>query len=367
MRRYFKKVVEVYKKDGVKSLLIRSSKNLYNLLKIYVYNDRNNLNNWVEIKNKYKGKRVFIIGNGPSLNETPLYYLKDEYTLCVNRFNLMQERLNWNPTFYLVDDDLVLSDMINEIKSMTIRSKHVFLPGVHLNGKIFKNKINNKKINWFFHTFGAFSQNMPYVSTGGTVIYSGLQILYHMGFSEIVMIGVDMNYKTHDTARTLKGINIVSQADDDPNHFDPRYFGKNRKYHQPEDKVIQHIVQNLNNLSNNLTELNVRIINSGYNSKLECFKKVNYELLFKLTDKQKKELFEECLSNNSEYQRVEEFKSINSFVNSVDSSIRSFDFYCNTKNAIKLIRGENTIVYTHIPLGPFEDNYYFIKRVKNES
>src|SRR6478672_786737 len=72
--------------------------------------DKENFKKWQLLKNKYRGERIFIIGNGPSLNKTPLYLLQDEYTMCFNRINLMYERVNWKPDFYVVVDDLVIKD-----------------------------------------------------------------------------------------------------------------------------------------------------------------------------------------------------------------------------------------------------------------
>ena len=38
-------------------------------------------------KNQFKGKRCFILGNGPSLNNVNFSDLKDEYVFCVNQIN----------------------------------------------------------------------------------------------------------------------------------------------------------------------------------------------------------------------------------------------------------------------------------------
>ena len=46
------------------------------------------------LKGKYKGERVFIIGNGPSLNKTPLDKLDGEFTFAMNRFYLMYDQLS---------------------------------------------------------------------------------------------------------------------------------------------------------------------------------------------------------------------------------------------------------------------------------
>ena len=65
---------------------------------------------WAELEDKFLGERAFLIGNGPSLNKLPLHLLRDEYTLCFNRFYIMMERLAWRPDFYMTVDDLVLWD-----------------------------------------------------------------------------------------------------------------------------------------------------------------------------------------------------------------------------------------------------------------
>ena len=56
-----------------------------------------------------------------------------------------------------------------------------------------------------------------------------------------------MNYRIHKSAKLInsKGIDIQSQNNDDPNHFDPRYFGKGKKYHQPKKYVIENTIKDL--------------------------------------------------------------------------------------------------------------------------
>ena len=82
---------------------------------------------------------VFLIGNGPSLNKTPLYLIKDEYIMCFIRFHLMYERLNWRPIFYTIVDNLLLKDVANEFHKIEPHSKYIFLPKIHPVGdKVFK-------------------------------------------------------------------------------------------------------------------------------------------------------------------------------------------------------------------------------------
>ena len=46
--------------------------------------------------------RAFVIGNGPSLNSTPVDRLRGEFTLAMNRFDLLG--LDWDPTWWIMAD-----------------------------------------------------------------------------------------------------------------------------------------------------------------------------------------------------------------------------------------------------------------------
>ncbi len=66
----------------------------------------------------------------------------------------------------------------------------------------------------------AFSHNVPrLVHLGGTVIFPALQVLHHLGFSEVILLGVDHDY-AQDMNRDKHG--FVSSKE--LNHFDPGYY-----------------------------------------------------------------------------------------------------------------------------------------------
>lgn len=67
------------------------------------------------MKDRYRGERIFVIGNRPSLNRTPLHLLEDEYTFGVNRICLLFDRISWRPTFYTTVDWRVAPDCAYEI------------------------------------------------------------------------------------------------------------------------------------------------------------------------------------------------------------------------------------------------------------
>lgn len=316
---------------------------------------------WGELKDSFKGETAYLIGNGPSLNETPLYLLKGKNVIVFNRFNLMLERLNWIPTFYSVTDDLVLADMIEEAKYMAKRAKYAFFPDISFRGNVLFKKFKDSPENvlWLHQTPKlGFSRDLPRVYSGGTVIYEGFQILKYLGFRKVVFVGVDMNYQKHRTAKNiaLNKNEIVSLKDDDPNHFDPRYFGRGRKYHQPEQKIIDNIFKSLYFLKEHIDSEEFQIVNAGLNSKVDYFKRVNIYETLGYTDDEIQALFTELLHDFNGGD-ITSFKSINKEdIDKIDSLIK---FKANKEIALKLIR---SLAGVFIPLGPFNDQYYFIRK-----
>ena len=55
------------------------------------------------LKDKYKGKRCFICGNGPSLKAEDLNILsqRGEYTFGMNRIFKIFPQTEWRPSFYM--------------------------------------------------------------------------------------------------------------------------------------------------------------------------------------------------------------------------------------------------------------------------
>ncbi|NWG90948.1 MAG: hypothetical protein HXY21_00360 [Parvularculaceae bacterium] len=116
-----------------------------------------------------------------------------------------------------------------------------------------------------------------------TVAITMLQIAAYMGFREIVLIGCDTNYAVPRTVKRLKekqgpGVALVSRRDDDPNHFDPRYFGRNRKWHDPQpEKMIAHYAY----AKQALDVIGVVVYNATVGGKLEVFPRREFGELVK--------------------------------------------------------------------------------------
>jgi len=87
-----------------------------------------------KFQNLYDGKRCFVIGNGPSLKNTDLSLLKDEYTFGMNRIYLAFEDWGFQTNFLVSVNDLVIDQCHNDFSDFRIpkffswRSKDLLFP-----------------------------------------------------------------------------------------------------------------------------------------------------------------------------------------------------------------------------------------------
>jgi FkbM family methyltransferase len=179
----------------------------------------------IEYKDKHKGERCVIIGNGPSLNKMDLSFLKNEITFGVNRIYLGFEKWDFVPTYYVAINRLVIEQSANQICS---------IPGTKF--------ISNRGLPYLKPQKDiVFVRTHPYpgvdfsseatqgLNEGSTVTYAAMQLAYYMGFKTVVLIGVDHHFVTPGVPHT----EVISEGDD-PNHFHPDYFGKGVKWQLPD-------------------------------------------------------------------------------------------------------------------------------------
>lgn len=232
----------------------------------------------VSFKNKHKGERCFIIGNGPSLNFLDLTKLKDEITFGVNAIYTNYEKMGFFPTYYVVEDIFVAEDRKSEINQLKGPKKFF--------GNYLRYCFNNDEdVHWInvrfryddYKNFPHFSLNaLRQVWTGGTVSYLSLQLAYYMGFKEVYLIGFDHEYKIPEKVK-IQGTEILS-LDDDVNHFNKEYFGKGKRWHDP---MVNRMELSYIKADRIYKEDNRKIYNATYGGKLEVFERANYNSIFK--------------------------------------------------------------------------------------
>ena len=91
-----------------------------------------------ELKDKYKGQRCFIIGNGPSLTVSDLESLKDEVTFASNRIFKIFDETDWRPDYYGVFDESVFcsDEIIEKINAFDCKAKFFREQGWSVSRKI---------------------------------------------------------------------------------------------------------------------------------------------------------------------------------------------------------------------------------------
>ena len=150
-------------------------------------------------KDKHKGQRCFIIGNGPSLRVEDLELLKDEITFASNYIFKMYDQTQWRPTYYCNSDLGVLQKIKNEplfwkseakCNFFQYNARFILENGFPENSVcVYLRELKNQAV--------AFSSTIDkIVYDAATVTYIMLQLACYMGFSEIYLLGIDHNYST---------------------------------------------------------------------------------------------------------------------------------------------------------------------------
>jgi len=107
---------------------------------------------------------------------------------------------------------------------------------------------------------------------GHTVTFVALQLAFFMGFTDVILIGVDHNFETKGQPNL-----VITAEGDDPNHFTPGYFGKGFRWQLPDLEGSERAYW-LAKAAFEAASRQVRDATVG--GKLSIFPKVNYPSLF---------------------------------------------------------------------------------------
>ncbi|MCC5995278.1 MAG: glycosyltransferase [Oceanicaulis sp.] len=245
----------------------------------------------------HTGQRCFIMGNGPSLNQTDLSLLDGETVFACNSVYMLFDRIGWRPAYYACVDSRVLPDRAGEIAAMLDANPAMtgFFPTVIQEHVGDKRRLPSRTVlptarnRFYFNEVFGTLDNLPDsmfsadieagVVQPHTVTITMLQIAAYMGFSEIYLIGCDTRYTVPASAAAEDpdGIALTSTRDDDPNHFDPAYFGKGRKWHTPNTTLM---VEHYKFARQALEARGIKVFNATVGGDLEVFDRVDYETLF---------------------------------------------------------------------------------------
>lgn len=175
------------------------------------------------LKDKYQGERCFIVGNGPSLLNTPLDLIKEEYTFAFN--GIYKNNFGFKPTFLMSTDVNALSQFESDFSEFYKEFGFFSAP--------FKSKLENHETKFYFRVNRGFNlEKSPHyhyprfsklanvrVYEAPSVIFYCLQLAYYLGFKDIYLCGVDFDYS--------KGT-----------HFDEKYKDNFPDWKKPDDILL---------------------------------------------------------------------------------------------------------------------------------
>ena len=165
-------------------------------------------------KDYHRGERLILVCNGPSLNQTDFKLIRRETMMGLNKIFLGFRRFHFYPRYYVAVNRRVIEQSAYAIKHLNcIR----FLRDLGDDNTLTESALtyliqgrSEPKFHRELHK-GFFE--------GYTVTFSALQIAYYMGFTTVIIIGMDHRYIFHVAPNEAKRL-----SGQDPNHFVPDYF-----------------------------------------------------------------------------------------------------------------------------------------------
>jgi hypothetical protein len=165
------------------------------------------------LRDKYSG-RVFLIGSGPSIKNTPLELLQDEYTFAANSIPDIFSETDWRPSFYACVDSRVDKRYCEEAIDLGIPcffTEEVSqgtplneLVPITNNTLVFervdiqnRNNLDISSLQLDLDSITSYhdvwSEDITKVVYGyNTVMYQMMQISRYMGFDKIYLVGNDL-------------------------------------------------------------------------------------------------------------------------------------------------------------------------------
>lgn len=221
-----------------------------------------------KFQNIHKGKRCFIVANGPSLRMDDLDLLKQHGEICmgVNGIFKAFNMTEWRPDYYFICDIYGLLQWKEDILKMSVKEKFVADTGWY-----FDKEENTENI-YMFHCYMESSDTeMPKFSDdfskctywGGSVIYDGpLQMAAYMGFSDIYMLGADCTIEASQRKQ-----HFVENYEDD--NFSKSYGLNQKQLFKGYEAAKQYCEWN-----------GIRLYNATRGGVLEILERVDFDTLF---------------------------------------------------------------------------------------
>ena len=227
------------------------------------------------LKDKHRGRRCFIIGNGPSLKIEDLDRLKDEVTFASNKVYLAFDSTEWRPTHYSVTDVLVAENNRSAIDELNLSKifEETIRPFSKKESVIWLRLLPNPFENGEYKL--GFSINaLDGVYGGWTVIYLQMQLAFYMGIREIYLIGVDFSFEIPETTSEKCSSGTILKHQGEINHFHPDYRKPGETWSMPSlDKQYEAFLEGKRAVESQ----GGKIFNASRRTKLDVYQVVDFD------------------------------------------------------------------------------------------
>lgn len=196
------------------------------------------------LEGKYENDRIFLIGNGPSLAETPLSLLNDEYSLAMNKINHIYAETEWRPSFYYntkkdpnAKEQRFIQDHIDSGRPCFLESVHEAQFGqaenvYYIDRQELKHDHPDATLN--FHALNLedikevpvehleqfWSEDIPDVVYTYHSMYGVMQLVTYLGFDELYLVGCDLGFDVHDPHMVFgDGLDPLEYTNDEKRAF----------------------------------------------------------------------------------------------------------------------------------------------------
>lgn len=204
MKSFFKKLK--YNPYEIADALVIDLINFYELIDFYIkkiLGKYSFLKKNVLLKNAHINKRIFLLGNGPSLNAFDIKKMKDEIVIMVNRSFDHPSYEIIKPKYHIIIDSK-LADGTWPLEYLDIIYKKNPNVNLLLNAKWYHlekfSKYRNKdNIFWIKHNsisliFNNFNSDLSTIYSSGTsVTEQGISLGVYLGCKKIYILGVELN------------------------------------------------------------------------------------------------------------------------------------------------------------------------------
>lgn len=219
------------------------------------------------LKDSHAGERCFLLGNGPSLRQTDLSKLKNEFTFGFNRIFLAAEELGFTPSCLVSINDLVIEQSAAELQALNMPKFFSW------RARRWLQMDDQTHFIYTSYTGPGFSRDVTgRVWEGATVTNVALQLAFHMGFSQVILIGVDHSFSVQGAPNTT-----VTSTGDDPNHFSTAYFGRGFRWQLPDLETSE---RGYRYAREAYEAAGRQVLDATIGGKLTIFPKVPYDSLF---------------------------------------------------------------------------------------